>query len=57
MFQIMKYYSTHNCQLDMMSRDNRYASSLFIGESIISETCQGVSCEYQLKDIVANIRK
>nr|CAN70818.1 hypothetical protein VITISV_037122 [Vitis vinifera] len=25
MFQIMKYYSTHTCRLDMMSRDNRHA--------------------------------
>ena len=57
MFQIMKYYSTHNFQLDMMSRDNRYASNWLIGERIISETYQGVSCEYRLKDIVANIQK
>ena len=56
MFQIMKYYSTHTCRLDMMSCDNRHASSWLIGESI-RETYQGVGCEFWPKDIVANIRK
>ena len=56
MFQIMKYYSTHTCRLDMMSCDNRHASSWLIGESI-RETYQGVGCEFCPKDIVANIRK
>ena len=45
MFQIMKFYSTHTCRLDMMSRDNRHASSWLIGESI-KETYQGVGCEF-----------
>nr|CAN66712.1 hypothetical protein VITISV_041525 [Vitis vinifera] len=56
MFQIMKFYSTHTCRLDMMSRDNRHASSWLIGESI-RETYQGIGCEFRPKDIVANIRK
>ncbi|KAL6337579.1 hypothetical protein AAG906_037172 [Vitis piasezkii] len=56
MFQIMKFYSTHTCRLDMMSRDNRHASSWLIGESI-RETYQGVGCEFRPKDIVADIRK
>ena len=56
MFQIMKYYSTHICQLDMMSCDSRHASNWLIDESI-RETYQGASCEFQPKDIVANIRK
>ncbi|WJZ85788.1 hypothetical protein VitviT2T_005306 [Vitis vinifera] len=56
MFQIMKFYSTHTCRLDMMSRDNRHASSWLIGESI-RETYQGVGCEFRPKDIVVDIRK
>ncbi|WKA02277.1 hypothetical protein VitviT2T_020488 [Vitis vinifera] len=40
----------------MMSCDNRHASSWLIGESI-RETYQGVGCEFQPKDIVADIRK
>ncbi|RVW32621.1 hypothetical protein CK203_076519 [Vitis vinifera] len=56
MFQIMKFYSTHTCRLDMMSRDNRHASSWLIGESI-RETYQGIGCEFRPKDIVADIRK
>ena len=56
MFQIMKFYSTHTCLLDMMSRDNRHASSWLIGESI-KETYQGVGCEFRPKDIVADIQK
>ncbi|KAL6319991.1 hypothetical protein AAG906_037068 [Vitis piasezkii] len=46
MFQIMKFYSIHTCQLDMMSRDNRHA-----------KTYQRVGCEFRPKDIVAYIRK
>nr|CAN83444.1 hypothetical protein VITISV_005823 [Vitis vinifera] len=56
MFQIMKYYSTHTCRLDMMSRDNQHASSWLIGESI-REIYQGVGCEFRPKDIIIDIRK
>ena len=45
MFQIMKFYSTHTCRLDMMSCDNQHASSWLIG------------CEFRTKDIIADIRK
>ncbi|KAL6329251.1 hypothetical protein AAG906_014863 [Vitis piasezkii] len=37
MLQIMKYYSTHTCRLDMMSCDNQHASSWLIGENIIAD--------------------
>ena len=52
----MKYYSTHTCRLDMMSHDNRHASSWLIGESI-REIYQEVGCEFRPKDIVTDIQK
>ena len=56
MFQIVKYYSTHTCQLDMVSHDIQHASSWWIGENI-RETYQGFGCEYRPRDIMQNIRK
>ena len=56
MFQIVKYYSTHTFQLDMVSHDSRHASSWLIGKSI-RETYQGVGCDYRPRDIIQNIRK
>ena len=56
MFQIVKYYSTHTCQLDMVSYDTWHVSSWLIDESI-RETYQGVGCEYRPRDIIQNIRK
>ncbi|RVX21185.1 hypothetical protein CK203_001778 [Vitis vinifera] len=46
----------HQLYSNMMSRDNRHASSWLIGESI-RETYQGIGCEFRPKDIVADIRK
>ena len=34
MFQIVKFYSTYICQLDMVSHDNPHKGSWLIGESI-----------------------
>ena len=56
MFQILKYYSTDTCQLNMVSHDSRHASSWLIDESI-REAYQGVGCEYRPRDIIENIRK
>ena len=50
MFQIMKFYSTHTCRLDMMSRDNRHASSWLIGESI-KETIKGLVVNFDQKTL------
>ena len=53
-FQVMKYHSMHTCRLDMMSRDNRHASSWLVGESM-RQTYQ-VGRRYCPKDILGDIR-
>ena len=54
LFQVMKYYSAHICRLDMISRDNRHASSWLVGE-IMRRTYQ-VGRQYQPKDIITDIQ-
>ena len=53
-FQLMKYHPTHTCRLEIMSRDNRHASSRLVGESM-RQTYQ-VGCQYCPKDIIGDIR-
>ena len=50
----MKYYPTHTCMLDMMSRDNRHASSWLVGESM--RQTYKVGHQYRPKDIITDIR-